>query len=41
MSQKRNTSMKIIKCFRYIPMIDLFDKALQRRRRSFRIHIPQ
>ena len=33
--------MKINFFFRYIPMIDLFDKALQRRRLSFRIHIPQ
>ena len=37
---EENTSMKIIKCFCYIPMIDLFDKALQRRRLSFHIHIP-
>ena len=32
---EKNTSLKIIKCFRYIPMIDLFDKALQFRRLSF------
>ena len=33
--------MKINFFFRYIPMIDLFDKALQRRHFSFQTRITQ